>query len=314
MLTVFDLVYKSIQDPPLHCNHFFYFIASQQNKKYSSIGTSLANTTTEVNMKEFSIPRQYLKEIRRYPLLTPEQEKELAQRIEKGDNNAKKNLIECNLRLVVKIALSFYKGRVPLMDIIQNGNLGLMHAAEKFDYRKNIRFASYASFWIRQSILRHLASESHTETISIRTQEKKKHIRSFIENYFSLHSRFPTVNEIVACLNVKPFEASEELSFCIPQNHDHPLPSLEEIADNFDIENEIERQNLIEDIQTLFNELDEENKTLIKMRYGFDSSTTNTLATIAESLGMTAEGVRQRENRILASFRKKNPHLRYYFA
>lgn len=265
-------------------------------------------------MKEFLILKQYLKEINRYPLLSAKEEQELGYRTQQGDEEAKKILIECNLRLVVRIALDMNRGRFPLLDVIQNGNLGLIRAAEKFDYKRNIRFSSYAAYWIRQSILRHFGKDAYLENISTRMQEKKKNNRRFIEGFFSSHSRLPSAKELAQEMNISLFEASQELLAYQPHLYEKPTCSVEDIMAKQNVEETIESQCLAEEISHLINILDEKSRSLIEMRYGFSEPTQATLSELAKQLNLSTEGVRQRENRLLMFLREKNPSLRYYLA
>ncbi|MCX7882626.1 MAG: sigma-70 family RNA polymerase sigma factor [Brevinematales bacterium] len=265
-------------------------------------------------MKEYRILHQYLKEIGRFPLLSAEEEKDLAKRVLEGDTQAKKKLIESNLRLVVKIAIEMHQGRMPLMDIIQNGNLGLIRAVEKFDYRRNIRFSSYAAYWIKQSILRHFQEDGHLENISARLQEKKRQIRRFIESFFVQESRLPSAQELSQAMSLSLFEAAQELKAYQPQICEKPPSLLEDIPDTTHIESLICDQCLSEDLENTLQTLDEESRKLLQWRYGFEGEECATLSEIAEKLHITAEGVRQRENRLLALLRDKNPSLKYYLA
>lgn len=266
-------------------------------------------------MKEYRILKQYLKEIGRYPLLSPEEEMELARRIQKGDTKAKKTLIESNLRLVVKIAIEMHQGKMPLMDIIQNGNLGLIRAAEKFDPERNIRFSSYAAYWIKQSILRHFQEDGHLENISARQQDKKRAIRRFIEDFFVRESRLPSASELARGMSLSLFEAAQELKNYQPHLYEGPnYSSLEDIADSEDIENTICHQCLSEELDNLLSAFDEDSQKLLRLRYGFENEECATLSELAEKFHITAEGIRQRENRLLAALRDKNPSLKYYLA
>jgi len=266
-------------------------------------------------MKENAILHQYLKEISRYPLLSASEEEDLCRRIQQGDQEARKKLIESNLRLVVRIAVEMNRGKLPLMDMIQNGNIGLIHAAEKFDYRRHIRFSHYAAYWIRQSILRYFQRDGQLETISTRMKEKKRSIRRTIESFFTTHSRLPSASDLSHALDISLFEAAQELKAYMPRMCEKPSMDLEDIPDNEEnIEEKIINQCLSEEIEQMLRTMDEPARNLLCMRYGFTSEENTTLVSVARKFNLTAEGVRQRENRLLSTLRKSYPALKYYLA
>ncbi|MFN4216754.1 MAG: RNA polymerase sigma factor RpoD/SigA [Brevinematales bacterium] len=265
-------------------------------------------------MKEHHILKQYLKEIARYPLLSPEDETELARRIQQGDMNAKKTLIESNLRLVVKIAIEMNRGKMSLMDIIQNGNLGLIRAAEKFDPERNIRFSSYAAYWIKQSILRHFQKDENLEKISARIQNKKRNTRRFIESFFVSQGHLPSASELAREMSLSIFEAAQELKNYQPHLYEGPDSSLENIADPENIENTICNQLLAEEIENILSEFDNDSQKLLRLRYGFENEEGATLSELSQQFHITIEGIRQRENRLLTTLRNKHPSLKYYLA
>ena len=144
----------------------------------------------------------YFEEINRTPLLSFEEEKALSKKIMKGDKQALENLIKANLRLVVKIAKQYVTKDYQIMDIIQDGNLGLIKAAEKYDYRRAVRFSTYASWWIKQSIVRSLSLKKRMIRIPHRKEEKLRHIRKVWNSLNQSLRRIPTVDEIALELDM----------------------------------------------------------------------------------------------------------------
>src|SRR6056297_4365887 len=156
--------------------------------------------------------KAYFSQIRKTPLLSFEEELELSRKIEKGDEEARKQLIEANLRLVVKIAKAYVSNDVGLLDLVQEGNLGLLKAASKYDHRKKVRFSTYASWWIKQSITRALSNKRR----SIRLPHRKEDALRRIQRTFNVLSqrlmRTPTVEEVGEEVGLKPEEVTEILN------------------------------------------------------------------------------------------------------
>ncbi|MEM5947823.1 RNA polymerase sigma factor RpoD/SigA [Spirochaetia bacterium 38H-sp] len=254
----------------------------------------------------------YLREIKKTPLLSAAEEKELSRLIRKGDKNAREKLITSNLRLVVKIALHYTGHGLPVMDLIQEGNIGLMRAAEKFDYRRNVRFSTYAAWWIRQSINRALMNKKRTIRLPNRKEDTIRRIKTIRMELRQRIMREPTCEEIAERMDMDPFEVAELLSL------GQEMASLDsELSDSngvlMDIcvggdspEEEICKKAFKEDTINLIKEsLDEREQKVLIHRYSLDGGPRETLKGISLDLGISPETVRQIELRAIKKLKEK---------
>ncbi len=281
----------------------------------------LYSVKQEDAMKDMILFKKYLKDISRKPLITREREKELAYLIAQGDEDALQEMINANLKLVVKISLEFYKGATSIMDIIQNGNMGLMRAAKKFDPTKEVKFSTYAAFWIKQSILRGFIKPSHTINISYRKDYINKQIKSFISAYFQKYDRFPDVDTIQEQCKVSRRDAVDVLFFFSSQDQSLNMVTYEEGEelintvpdDHYNPEVILEDQSLIDEVNIAVDSLNDREREIIRKRYGFDYETRETLQTLGDRYSITAEAARQIEKRVLHYIRDSFPQLAGYF-
>jgi RNA polymerase primary sigma factor len=259
--------------------------------------------------------QMYLREIGRIPLITADEEKELAKRIEKGDEDATKKLTQANLRLVVSIAKK-YIGRSPhltLLDLIQEGNIGLFKAVEKFDYRRGYKFSTYATWWIRQAITRALADQARTiripvhmvETISKYQQVKRRLVQDL--------GRDPLPEEIAAELNI-PVEKVHYIAKISQETVSLEAPVGEEDEDSLLGEfipdektlspSQLAARRLLKDqlTQVIADLLPREQK-ILRMRFGLDDGVTHTLEEVGLEFGVTRERIRQIEAKALEKMR-----------
>ncbi len=263
--------------------------------------------------------RLYIKEISKYPLLTPEEEKSLSREIQENNNEEALNaLINSNLRLVVKIAKSYVSVGYPLTDIIQDGNMGLIKAASKFLYKKNVRFSTYASWWIKQTIVRNLAAKGKIMSLSYRKEERLRKIKNAENKFYQKNKRKPSADELSVLLNIDKKEILDILSFS------PSVVSMEERLgddDNYTLKNVIEdssflpdrifaNKQLEEETRRVMNTLSSKERLVLSCRYGFnDKNKKYTLKKMSEMMGISAETVRQVELRALNKIRKNFPHL-----
>ncbi len=271
-------------------------------------------------MKDMILFKKYIKDISKHPLITKDDEIELSKRIMQKDNDALQRLINANLKLVVKISLEFYKGSASIMDIIQNGNMGLIKAAKKFDYKRGVKFSTYAAFWIKQSILRGFIKPSYNLNISYRKDTINKKIKSYVTEFCSKNNRFPQADEIVSALQVNRRDAVDILFFF--QNSDFSLNDMvyndtEEFIDTvsddtFNPEKIAEFQSLLDEINGAMSAFSKREQTIIRKRYGFDDSEKETLNTLGRHFSITAEAARQIEKRVLNNIKNRFPELSYY--
>lgn len=247
----------------------------------------------------------YLREIGEVDLLTPQQEIELADRIKNGDEAARQHMVTANLRLVVKIAQNYAGFGLPLLDLISEGNIGLMKAVERFDPNKGAKLSTYAAWWIKQSIKRALANQSKTIRLPAHLVDKIAKMRRTIHRLSEELGREPTNEEIAAVLDVKTRQVAHwknvslsPASLDAPLNEDDGAAFSEIIGDEKALtpfENMNNRQ-LSDDIAHMLDRLDEREKDILKYRYGLHGNQAETLETVGERFHITRERVRQIQN------------------
>ena len=252
--------------------------------------------------------RMYLKEIGKVPLLTAEEEIELAQRMEQGDEAAKKKLADANLRLVVSIAKRYVGRGMLFLDLIQEGNLGLLKAVEKFDYRKGYKFSTYATWWIRQAITRAIADQARTIRIPVHMVETiNKQVRVSTQLLQEL-GREPTPEEIASEMNV-PVERVREIMKISqePVSLETPIGEEEDSHlgdfipdDNTQAPSEAaEYMMLTEQLNEVLNTLTEREQKVIRLRFGLDDGRARTLEEVGKQFNVTRERIRQIEAKAL---------------
>jgi RNA polymerase primary sigma factor len=249
----------------------------------------------------------FLNEIRRYPLLTAEQEVELSKRIEQGDLGAKERMINSNLRLVVSIAKKYQGQELSLLDLIQEGIFGLIRAAEKFDWRKGYKFSTYATFWIRQAIQRGLANKARTIRIPVHIGQRERKIVRAERDLSAKLGREPTDEEIAAAAEL-PLDQVDEvreaartvtsLDRPIGEEGDTALGDVLE-AGAPPVDHEVEVSLSEELLRRTIEELPETERDVIRLRFGFEDDEPQPLRETGRRLGLSAERVRQIESRAL---------------
>src|SRR5215211_2853174 len=250
----------------------------------------------------------FLKDIGRVPLLTAAQEVELAKRIERGDHPAKQKMIESNLRLVVSIAKNYRNQGLPFLDLIQEGTLGLVRAAEKFDYRKGFKFSTYATWWIRQAIARALADKARTIRIPVHVVEKLNKIGRAERKLVTELGREPTPEEIADVTGIEPEEVdSIKRSAQSPVSLEKPVGDEEEsefgqfIADER-AESPYDRAAEIltkEALREALENLSYRERRVLELRYGLGGEHPRTLDEVGRTFNVTRERIRQIENQSL---------------
>ena len=256
--------------------------------------------------------RMYLKEIGKVPLLTAEEEKELAMRMETGDSEAKKKLAEANLRLVVSIAKRYVGRGMLFLDLIQEGNLGLIKAVEKFDYRKGYKFSTYATWWIRQAITRAIADQARTIRIPVHMVETINKLIRVQRQLLQELGREPYPEEIAEKMNL-PVERVREIQKISqePVSLETPIGEEEDSHlgdfiqdDNVPVPAEaaaftLLKEQLVEVLDTL---TDREQKVL-RLRFGLDDGRARTLEEVGKEFDVTRERIRQIEAKALRKLR-----------
>jgi RNA polymerase primary sigma factor len=264
----------------------------------------------DVEVREISTDalQLFLKDIGKVPLLTAAQEVELAKRIERGDHAAKQKMVESNLRLVVSIAKNYRNQGLPFLDLIQEGTIGLVRAAEKFDYRKGFKFSTYATWWIRQAVARALADKARTIRMPVHVVEKLNKIGRVERKLLSELGREPTIDEVARELEIECDEVEHiKRSAQAPVSLEKPVGDEEEsefghfLADenapapDEAAETAMRRETLTRVLQTL--SLRE--RSILEMRYGLDGQHPRTLDEVGRTFNVTRERVRQIENQCL---------------
>jgi len=261
---------------------------------------------------------RYFEEIAKTPLLNFEEELELSRRVEAGDEAARQRLIRSNLRLVVKIAKAYSRYGTAFLDLIQEGNLGLMNAAGKFDYRKNVRFSTYASWWIKQSIVRALVNKNRMIRLPHRKEESLRKLTARLADQ-SAHRNFPTVDQLADQLRLGRDEVLSLLELSGPVTSldkevgEESVSLIDLVEDrSYQPENQCFEKAFEEDTLRLLNNLQDREKDVLMDRYAFSGEKKKTLKTIGEQMGLSAETVRQMEIRALAKLRTQREVLREY--
>lgn len=256
--------------------------------------------------------QMYLREIGKVPLLKANEEIELAKRILKGDEGARKRLTEANLRLVVSIAKKYMGRNLGLLDLIQEGNLGLFRAVEKFDWTKGFKFSTYATWWIRQAITRALADQSRTIRIPVHMVETLNKYAQAERSLVQDLGREPLPEEIAAEMGIdveKVYHlkkiSQETVSIDAPVGDDGDDAEGSYLQDFIEDEDrpkpteQAGRQLLKEYVQNILKDLDPREQKILKMRFGLEDGVTHTLEEVGEEFGVTRERIRQIEAKAL---------------
>lgn len=256
--------------------------------------------------------RMYLKEIGRVPLLSAEEEVRLAKRMEQGDEEAKKQLAEANLRLVVSIAKRYVGRGMLFLDLIQEGNLGLIKAVEKFDYGKGFKFSTYATWWIRQAITRAIADQARTIRIPVHMVETINKLIRVSRQLLQELGRDPTPEEIAAAMEI-PVERVREIQKVAqePVSLETPIGEEEDSHLGDFIEDEdapapAEAASYIllkEQLESVLDTLTPREEKVLRLRFGLDDGRSRTLEEVGQEFGVTRERIRQIEAKALRKLR-----------
>ena len=256
--------------------------------------------------------RMYLKEIGNVPLLTSEQEVELARRVEAGDEEAKKALTEANLRLVVSIAKKYVGRGMPFLDLIQEGNMGLMKAVDKFDYTKGYKFSTYATWWIRQAITRGIADTGRTIRVPVHMVETINKTLRMTRQLLQELGREPTPEEVAERLSVPVSSVREVLKISRdPASLDTPIGEEDDshLGDFIEDDTALSPADsatfsmLREELANALESLTERERQVVKLRFGLEDGRARTLEEVGREFNVTRERIRQIEAKALRKLR-----------
>ena len=256
--------------------------------------------------------RMYLKEIGKVPLLSAEEEVELAKRMELGDQDAKNKLAEANLRLVVSIAKRYVGRGMLFLDLIQEGNLGLIKAVEKFDYRKGYKFSTYATWWIRQAITRAIADQARTIRIPVHMVETINKLNRVSRQLLQEIGREPTPEEIAGEMNIPVEKVREILNISVePVSLETPIGEeedshLEDFIEDDQVPVPADAaafELLKEQLNEVLDTLTEREQKVLRLRFGLDDGKARTLEEVGRKFNVTRERIRQIEAKALRKLR-----------
>lgn len=296
---------KLIEDSPT--------LAEIEVTRNASAITPEIHDIRDLPTSEKSTIKIYLQEIGKTPLLKPSEEVELAALIQQGDTQARERMIKANLRLVVKIAHDYSNFGLPLLDLISEGNIGLVKAVERFDPSKGGKLSTYAAWWIKQSIKRALANQSKTIRLPVHLVDKIARMRRVAAELEEVLGRVPTDEEVAYEMEMSVNKVAHLKSVSVrPASLNAPVTDDEstEFGDLIGDDNSVnpldnlQNNNVVDDLTRLVEELEPREAEIIRLRFGLNGDKGKTLEEVGEIFGVTRERVRQLQNMALTRMRK----------
>jgi len=263
--------------------------------------------------EEMKVERLYMRDLRKLPIISFEEEKAYATRIAQGDPEARRKLIEANLRLVVKIARKYTNQGISILDLIEEGNIGLIRAVEKFDPARECRFSTYATWWIKQAVERSIANHSRTIRLPVHVSSRIHKISKLTSHYMEKEGREPSIEELARDTGLKIEFIKNLFSMIIKTysletliDEEGKLTLEEVLADPFIEEplSVLEHTKRAEEVASWLDTLTADEKKVVTLRYGLDGEEPQTLESIGKTFGVTRERIRQIEQKALNKLRR----------
>ncbi len=265
----------------------------------------------------------YLKEIGRIPLLSPSEERKLARKAAAGDEKAKQKLSVANLRLVVSIAKKYMGRGLSFLDLIQEGNIGLLRAVDKFDWKKGYKFSTYATWWIRQAITRAIADQARTIRVPVHMVETINKMNKVIRNYMQEHGTYPTIDDLAKAMGKSKEKINEilkaaretiSLESTVGNDDESTVGDFVEDPNVLSPEDAAAQMILHEQIDKVLNTLSPREAMVLKMRYGLIDGKAKTLEEVGQYFNVTRERIRQIEVKALRKLRhpSRSKHLKVF--